>query len=214
LSSVKHRAMRTYEGSGGAGPPFMAPTQDIAGSASCSCCFNPWEIVRCTRWIGGWVSPRAGVNDTETWKFLTASGLELRPLGRPARSQSLHRPRYIACTCYKRDQIWEQQRRNAEFNRDIVQTGTGSLPRRLWFNPRLLLVPFDADEEALQEILLRVSSGFSPFNCHSTTDISPARDVCHDADYAAHYHIISAASTLSHSQCSNLGNYLWPPPRT
>jgi hypothetical protein len=47
-----------------------------------------------THRIGGWVGPRAGLEDVEKRKFLTLSGLELRPLGRPARSQSLYRLRY------------------------------------------------------------------------------------------------------------------------
>jgi hypothetical protein len=45
-------------------------------------------------WIGSWVGPKAGVDDVEKRKFLTLQGLELRPLGRPARSQSLYRLRY------------------------------------------------------------------------------------------------------------------------
>jgi hypothetical protein len=45
-------------------------------------------------WIGGWVSPRAGLDDVEKRKFLTLRRLELQPLGRPARSQSLYRLRY------------------------------------------------------------------------------------------------------------------------
>jgi hypothetical protein len=40
-----------------------------------------------TQWIGGWVGPRAGLNDVEKRKFLTLPGLKLRSLGRPARSQ-------------------------------------------------------------------------------------------------------------------------------
>jgi hypothetical protein len=40
------------------------------------------------------VGPRAGLYDMEKRKFLTLPGLELRPLGRPARSQSLYRLRY------------------------------------------------------------------------------------------------------------------------
>jgi hypothetical protein len=44
--------------------------------------------------IGGWVSVRAGLDDVEKRKFLILPGLELRHLGRPARSQSLHRLRY------------------------------------------------------------------------------------------------------------------------
>jgi hypothetical protein len=37
------------------------------------------------------VEPRVDVDDVEKRKFLTPPGLELRPLGRPARSQSLYR---------------------------------------------------------------------------------------------------------------------------
>jgi hypothetical protein len=40
------------------------------------------------------MDPRAGLDDLEKTKFLTLPGLELRPLGRPARSQSLYRLRY------------------------------------------------------------------------------------------------------------------------
>jgi hypothetical protein len=47
-----------------------------------------------THWIGGWVVPRAGLDELEKRKFLTLPGLELRPLGLPARSQSLYRLRY------------------------------------------------------------------------------------------------------------------------
>jgi hypothetical protein len=39
-----------------------------------------------THWIGGWVDLRAGLDDLEERKLLTLPGLELRPLGRPARS--------------------------------------------------------------------------------------------------------------------------------
>jgi hypothetical protein len=38
--------------------------------------------------------PRVGLDDVEKRKFLTLPGLELRPLGRPARSQSIYRLRY------------------------------------------------------------------------------------------------------------------------
>jgi hypothetical protein len=63
-------------------------------SASCPSCFAPGERAPCTHWIGGWVDPRAGLDDVEKRKFLTLSGLELRPLHRTARSQSLYRLRY------------------------------------------------------------------------------------------------------------------------
>jgi hypothetical protein len=44
-----------------------------------------------THWIGDWVNPRASPDDLEKRKFLNLLGLELLPLGRVARSQSLHR---------------------------------------------------------------------------------------------------------------------------
>jgi hypothetical protein len=56
--------------------------------------FTPGERVPGTHWIGGWVSPRAGLDDVEKRKFLTLPGFELQPLGCPARSQSLYRLSY------------------------------------------------------------------------------------------------------------------------
>jgi hypothetical protein len=56
--------------------------------------FTPGERAPNTRWIGGWVKPRAGLDDVGKSKFLNLPGLELRLLGRPARSQSLYRLRY------------------------------------------------------------------------------------------------------------------------
>jgi hypothetical protein len=48
--------------------------------------FTPREIGPGTHWIGVWVDLRAGLDDLEKRKFLTLPGLELRPLGHPARS--------------------------------------------------------------------------------------------------------------------------------
>jgi hypothetical protein len=56
--------------------------------------------------IGGWVDPRAGLDDLEKRKFLTLEGLELRPLGRPARSQSLYRLRYSG-SLEKTCKVWK-----------------------------------------------------------------------------------------------------------
>jgi hypothetical protein len=53
--------------------------------------FNPGERASFTRWIGGWMDPRAGLEDVEKRKLLTLLALELRPVGRPALSQSLYR---------------------------------------------------------------------------------------------------------------------------
>jgi hypothetical protein len=54
----------------------------------------PGETASGIHWTGGWVGPRTGVDDMEKRKFLTLRGRELRPLGRPARSQSLCRLSY------------------------------------------------------------------------------------------------------------------------
>jgi hypothetical protein len=62
-------------------------------SASLPCRFTPEERAPRTRWIGGWIGPRVGLDDVEKIKFLTLQELELRPLSRPARSQSLCRLR-------------------------------------------------------------------------------------------------------------------------
>jgi hypothetical protein len=45
--------------------------------------FTPEEMDPSIHWIGGWVDPRAGLDDVEKRKFLTLSGLELRPLTIP-----------------------------------------------------------------------------------------------------------------------------------
>jgi hypothetical protein len=72
-------------------------TSALAGgewSASRPCRFTPGERASGTHCIGGWVRPRAGVDDIEKSTFLTLPGLEVQPLGRPGRSQSLYRLRY------------------------------------------------------------------------------------------------------------------------
>jgi hypothetical protein len=45
-------------------------------------------------WIGRCKCLRAGLDDVKKRKYLTLPGIEFRPLGRPARSQSLYRLRY------------------------------------------------------------------------------------------------------------------------
>jgi hypothetical protein len=72
-------------------------TSELAGgewSASRPYRLTPGERAPDTHWIGGCVDPRTGLDDLEKWKFLPPPGLELRPLSRPARSQSLYRLRY------------------------------------------------------------------------------------------------------------------------
>jgi hypothetical protein len=53
--------------------------------------FYPPGKVSGTHYAGGWVGPRAGLDDAEKKQFLTIPGLELRLLGRPGRSQLLYR---------------------------------------------------------------------------------------------------------------------------
>jgi hypothetical protein len=69
-------------------------------SASSPGRFNPGEIASGTHWIRGWMDPRASLDDVEKEQFLPLPGLELRPLGRPARSQSLYRLRYPGSLVY------------------------------------------------------------------------------------------------------------------
>jgi hypothetical protein len=55
---------------------------------------SPGERIPDTHWIGGWVGPRAGLDDAEKRKLLTLLGLKLQPLVRPACRRSLYRLRY------------------------------------------------------------------------------------------------------------------------
>jgi hypothetical protein len=62
-------------------------------SATHLCRITPEEGAPDTHRLGGWVHPRAGLNDIKC-KHLTIPGLELRPLARPARNQLLYHLRY------------------------------------------------------------------------------------------------------------------------
>jgi hypothetical protein len=73
------------------------------------------------------VDPRAGLGDLEKRKFFTLPGLELRPLGRPARSQSLYQlPLTVAlselCFKWKGRAGFKGKRRSL---RDLHKTGIG-----------------------------------------------------------------------------------------
>jgi hypothetical protein len=67
-------------------------TSALAGSEGSAS--HPGRFTPGTHWIGGWVDPRAGMDDVEKREFSTLPGLELQPLGRSARSQSLYRLRF------------------------------------------------------------------------------------------------------------------------
>jgi hypothetical protein len=57
--------------------------------------FTPWRFTPCTHWIGGWVGIRTDLDDVERRKILPLPEIELPPLCRPARSQSLYWVRYL-----------------------------------------------------------------------------------------------------------------------
>jgi hypothetical protein len=68
--------------------------------------FTPGERAPNPLWIVDWVGSRASLDDTEKGKFLTIPGLQLRFLGRPARSQSLYRLHYPGSVIDK--ELWEE----------------------------------------------------------------------------------------------------------
>jgi hypothetical protein len=63
-------------------------------TTSSPCLFTFREKAPGTHLIRGWVGPRAGLDCMEDREFLLLTGLELLPLGPPARKQSLHQIRY------------------------------------------------------------------------------------------------------------------------
>jgi hypothetical protein len=66
---------------------------EVSGQLHAPAALPPGEITHGTHSIGGEVGPRASLDDVEK-RFWTLPQLELRPLGRPARSQSPYRLRY------------------------------------------------------------------------------------------------------------------------
>jgi hypothetical protein len=66
----------------------------MSGQLHAPAALPPGERAPGTHWIGGWVDPRADLDDVEKKKFLALPGFEFRFLCRPARSQSLYPQRY------------------------------------------------------------------------------------------------------------------------
>jgi hypothetical protein len=85
--------MKTHVGSGCIDPRFL--NLCISWRRVCQlhapAALPPGERAPGTNWIGGWVGPRAGLDNMEERKFLTLQGLELQFLCRPSRSQSQYR---------------------------------------------------------------------------------------------------------------------------
>jgi hypothetical protein len=77
-------------------PTFSWPWHqlEVSGQVHTPGCFTPRKRAPSTYWIGRWMGPRAGLDNILKWKFLFPPGLELRPLGHPAHSQSLYWLRY------------------------------------------------------------------------------------------------------------------------
>jgi hypothetical protein len=82
-------------------------------SASHPGCFTPGKEPPDTHCVGGWVDPKAGLENMEKCKFLTVPGLELRPFSCPAYSQSLYH------LCYPRSIMY---RYNCKFSNDNSTT--------------------------------------------------------------------------------------------
>jgi hypothetical protein len=68
----------------------------------------PWRKSPGTHWIGGWVGPRASLDDMENRKFLTLPGFELWLLCRPTRNQSLYHLYYTGSS--QLHKMWKNSR--------------------------------------------------------------------------------------------------------
>jgi hypothetical protein len=66
----------------------------VSGKLHAPAALPPGKQPPGTHWMEGLVDPRAGLEDMNKRKFLILPGLDLRPLGRPAHSQSLYRLLY------------------------------------------------------------------------------------------------------------------------
>jgi hypothetical protein len=86
--------MQTYEGSGSIAPLVLTSASLDGGewSASRQCRFAPGERASGTHKIGGWLDPRAGLDDMEFRRFFCPYR-QSNPC-RPARRPSLYRLSY------------------------------------------------------------------------------------------------------------------------
>jgi hypothetical protein len=68
--------------------------------------FTPSKKPLSVHSLGDWLGPRIGLGDVGKRKFLNVAELELRPLGRPARTQSLYRLRYPGSNFITKNQYY------------------------------------------------------------------------------------------------------------
>jgi hypothetical protein len=66
------------------------------------------------------VDPTAGLDDVDKRKFLSLPGLELRTLGRSARSQLLYRLRYPGSIAWHRQECLASERISRCFTRKAI----------------------------------------------------------------------------------------------
>jgi hypothetical protein len=66
----------------------------VSGQLHDSAALGPGKETPGTHWIGGLVGPSAGLDDAKKRKSFILPGLELQPLDRPSRSQSLYQVLY------------------------------------------------------------------------------------------------------------------------
>jgi hypothetical protein len=85
--------MKTYGGTDVWIHVFLTSAQVGSGQLHAPATLPPGKRASGTHWIGEWIGPRAGLDDVGKKQLLTLPGLELRPLGHPARSQPLYRLR-------------------------------------------------------------------------------------------------------------------------
>jgi hypothetical protein len=71
--------MKTYGGVDVQIHIFLTPALVGDWSASRPCRFTPGKEPHGTHFIGGWVDPRADLDDMEKWTYFTLPGLELPP---------------------------------------------------------------------------------------------------------------------------------------
>jgi hypothetical protein len=113
-------------------------------SASRSGCFQPEKKPPGTLWKGRWMGSRAGLNDAERTRIVPLPGLELRPLGSLAYSQSLCRLSYHA-SLWRKNKSWS----NLSFFLPAYSSKTGKLMFNSFFAVALSKKEGGADKACL-----------------------------------------------------------------